>query len=101
MLQELSILETGVVFLRIQEDKEFGTDQVTTLQVINTGYASVFVNELEIKVGEKHTLVPFDNTLSKVDLSIRFADVDTSIPAFTWNKKEITIIYKKLIRCKN
>lgn len=103
MLQDLTILQTGVVFLRVKEDKEISIENVTTLQVVNSGFVSVFVNELEIKSGENITLVYPDNTLSNIDLAVRFAEIDTvdGFGAFTWNKKELTIIYKKLIKCKN
>lgn len=105
MPQEIILLQTGVVFLKVKDDKEISIDQLTTLQVINSGFVSVFVNELEIASGQNITLVPPDNTLSDVDLSIRFAEIDTGIEKdfakFSWNKKELTIIYKKLIKCKN
>jgi hypothetical protein len=105
MLQDIILLQTGVVFLKVKENKEISIDQLTTLQVVNSGFVSVFVNDLEIASGQNITLVPADNTLSKVDLSICFAEVDTGaekeFSKFSWNKKELTIIYKKLIRCKN
>lgn len=105
MPQEIILLQTGVVFLKVKDDKEISIDQLTTLQVINSGFVSVFVNELEIASGQNITLVPPDNTLSDVDLSIHFAEIDTGVEKefakFSWNKKELTIIYKKLIKCKN
>ncbi|WP_166919818.1 hypothetical protein [Flavobacterium poyangense] len=119
-MKDIIRVNTGVVFLKIKEDKELTIDDVTTLQVINSGFVNVFVNDFEIASGEKITLVAPDGTLSKVELNIRFASIDNSsvvdtnptmdltysmggndFSIFTWNRKEIDIIYKKFITCSN
>jgi hypothetical protein len=104
-MKDIIRVNTGVVFLKIKEDKELTIDDVTTLQVINSGFVNVFVNDFEIASGEKITLVAPDGTLSKVELNIRFASPESEVQSeflnFTWNKKEIDIIYKKFITCSN
>ncbi|WP_131701565.1 hypothetical protein [Flavobacterium sp. ABG] len=102
MMKDIIVVNTAVVFLKLKQDKEISFDNVTTLQVVNSGFVTVFVNDFEIASKEKITLVPPDGTTSKVELNIRFAtDTDTTekFSGFTWNKKEIDIIYKKFIKC--
>ena len=99
MIKDIISINTGVVFLKFKEDKEVTIDDVTTLQVVNSGFVSVFVNDFELASKERLTIVPPDGTTSKVELTIRFA---TTEPEPTiWNRKELDIIYKKFIRCKN
>jgi hypothetical protein len=104
-MKDIIRVNTGVVFLKIREDKELTIDDVTTLQVINSGFVNVFVNDFEIASGKKITLVAPDGTLSKVELNIRFASAESEAQSeflnFTWNRKEIDIIYKKFITCSN
>ncbi|KFF17365.1 hypothetical protein [Flavobacterium hydatis] len=115
MIKDIISINTGVVFLKFKQDNELTIDDVTTLQVVNSGFVTVFVNDFELASKERLTIVPPDGTTSKVELTIRFARVDTSpsieysrertitsdFSMFTWNKKEIDIIYKKYIRCKH
>jgi hypothetical protein len=104
MIKDIISINTGVVFLKFKEDKEVTIDDVTTLQVVNSGFVSVFVNDFELASKERLTIVPPDGTTSKVELTIRFASDTTptsDFSKFTWNKKELDIIYKKYIRCKN
>ena len=105
MIKDIISINTGVVFLKFKEDKEVTIDDVTTLLVVNSGFVSVFVNDFELASKERLTIVPPDGTTSKVELTIRFATIDNSqrsdFSKFTWNKKELDIIYKKYIRCKH
>ncbi|MCV9929055.1 hypothetical protein OIU83_15425 [Flavobacterium sp. LS1R49] len=105
MIKDIITINTGVVFLKFKQDNELTIDDVTTLQVVNSGFVSVFVNDFELASKERLTIIPPDGTTSKVELTIRFATIDSSptsdFSLFTWNKKEIDIIYKKYIRCKN
>lgn len=105
MIKDIISINTGVVFLKFKQDNEVTIDDVTTLQVINNGFVSVFVNDFELASKEQLMLVPPDGTTSKVELTIRFATIDNSptsdFTKFTWNRKELDIIYKKFIRCKN
>jgi hypothetical protein len=106
MIKDFIAVITGVVFLKIKDDKDSITiENVTTLQVRNNGISSVFVNDFEIASKESFVIVPPDGTISKIDLNIRFDKTNEGVlqefSSFTWNKKEIDIIYKKFIRCKN
>ena len=105
MTQDILIVNTGVVFLKLKKDQDITIEDVTTLQVINSGFVPVFINDLELASKERATIVVSDGSTSKVELSIRFAPTDTSgsseFSKFSWNKKELDIVYKKLIRCRN
>ena len=49
MIKDFIAVITGVVFLKIKDDKDSITiENVTTLQVRNNGISSVFVNDFEI-----------------------------------------------------
>ncbi|WP_269223621.1 hypothetical protein [Flavobacterium sp. IMCC34518] len=105
MTQDILIVNTGVVFLKLKNDHDITIDDVTTLQVINSGFVPVFINDLELASKERATIVVSDGTTSKVELSIRFAPIESNaskeFSKFSWNKKELDIVYKKLIRCRN
>ena len=105
MTQDILIISTGVVFLKLKKDQDITIDDVTTLQVINNGFVPVFINDLELASKERLTIVVSDGSTSKVELSVRFATTDTNVSKefskFSWNKKELDIVYKKLIRCRN
>jgi hypothetical protein len=102
MTQDNIQKSTGVVFLKLKEDKEISVDNVTTLQVRNNGVVSVFVNDFEIAGKETFVLVTPDGTQSKIDLSIRFGNNESGeLQNSSWNKKELDIIYKKTLKCKN
>lgn len=95
-------VKTGVVFLKIKKDNStISIDDVTTLKVKNNGVTTVFVNDVEIASKEVFTLVDFDGTTSKIDLDIRFGSALDSQPSASWNKKELDIIYKKILKCRN
>jgi hypothetical protein len=105
MTQDILIITTGVVFLKLKKDQDITIDDVTTLQVINNGFVPVFINDLELASKERLTIVVSDGSTSKVELSVRFATTDINVSKefskFSWNKKELDIVYKKLIRCRN
>lgn len=105
MVQDIIKINTGVVFLKLKENKDITIDNVTTLQVRNNGILSVFINDFEVASKESFVLVPADGTVSKIDLEIRFDTPNKGglqeLSAFSWNEKEINIIYKKFIKCKN
>jgi recombination associated protein RdgC len=105
MTQDILIITTGVVFLKLKKDQDITIDDVTTLQVINNGFVPVFINDLELASKERLTIVVSDGSTSKVELSVRFATTDTNVSKefskFSWNKKELDIVYKKIIRCRN
>lgn len=102
MTQGIITKITGVVFLKLKEDKEITVENVTTLQVRNNGVVSVFVNDFEVASKETFVLVTPDGTHSKIDLSIRFGNTESGdFQNSSWNKKELDIIYKKTLRCKN
>lgn len=93
---------TGVVFFKIKEDKEITVENVRTLQVRNNGVVSVFVNDFEIASKESFVLVIPDGTQSNVVLDIRFGEIEFgNFGSSSWNKKELDIIYKRILKCKN
>ena len=93
---------TGVVFFKITEDKEITVENVTTLQVRNNGVVSVFINDFEIASKENFVLVTPDGTQSSMILHIRFGEVEfEGLGNSSWNKKELDIIYKRILKCKN
>jgi hypothetical protein len=103
-MNDITLIETGLVFLKVKSDREIPIDNVSTLQVKNNGFVPVFINELELQPNEHFTLVVPDGTITKVVLDIQFSKTDNGIDGefkkFSWNKKELDIIYKKLITCK-
>ena len=105
MTQDILIINTGVVFLKLRKDQDITIEDVTTLQVMNSGFMPVFINDMELVRKERSTIVVSDGSTSKVELSIRFAPTDTNgsseFSKFSWNEKELYIVYKKLIRCRN
>ncbi|WP_281322074.1 hypothetical protein [Flavobacterium aestivum] len=104
-MNDISLIETGLVFLKVKSDREIPIENVTTLQVKNNGLVSVFINELELHPNEHFTLAVPDGTITKVILDIQFSKTDDGIEGvfkkFSWHKKELDIIYRKLITCKN
>jgi hypothetical protein len=104
-MNDISLIETGLVFLKVKSDREIQIDNVTTLQVKNNGFVSVFINELELHPSEHFTLAVPDGTITKVLLDIQFSKTDNEphkeFEQFSWNRKELDIIYRKLITCKN
>lgn len=102
MVQDIITKVTGVVFLKLKEDKEISIDNVTTLQVRNSGVVSVFINDFEIASKETFVLITSDGSRSKIDLNIRFGLTESAESGnSSWNKKELDIIYKKTLKCKN
>lgn len=105
MVQDIIKINTGVVFFKLTQDKEITIENVTTLQVRNNGILSVFINDFEVASKESFVLVTPDGTISKIDLDIRFDTPNKGsieeLSTFSWREKEINIIYKKLIKCKN
>lgn len=103
-MSDILIIETGLVFLKVTSDREIIIENVSTLQVKNNSFLGVKINDFEIHPNEHFTLVVPDGTTSKVNLDIVFDKTDNGssgeFTKFSWNKKELHIIYKKLITCK-
>jgi hypothetical protein len=103
-MTDITLIETGLVFLKVTTDREITIENVSTLQVKNNSFVSLKINDFELKPNEHFTLVVPDGTISKVFLDIVFDKIDNGIDGdftkFTWNKRELDIIYKKLITCK-
>jgi len=103
-MNDITLIETGLVFLKVKTDREITIENISTLQVRNNGFVPVLINELLIQSSEHFTLVVPDGTITKVVLDIQFTKTDNGIGGefkkFSWNKKELDIIYKKLITCK-
>lgn len=81
--------KTAVVITGFRGNQEITLEEITSLDIINTGTSIFEVNGLKVTLNERIPLVVPDGTYSDVKLSVLYQNNDLSGNRFT-------IIYKKL-----